>query len=251
MNISDCCRSRKSRNTCYIIYVQNGYVRILMSFSAVKTNSSRVGTCPHGLPLGACPICNGMSGGGAKKADFSAKPGEMSWNQCAAIGAFLKAQKMAQQAREQDAVSFAQKAQAFQNALMNSSQKIANIAQFFTQNTPAIIAKPMNFVLNTVLGNGVKMIANVVNFVQNFAQKMADISDKLTAMMGELKASIEKKISESFKDLKKKIKSIFAIFKPLDADDEEKQIDETKKAFELRTFIHDLYKKLTGDNNGD
>ncbi len=222
-----------------------------MSFSAVKTNSSRVGTCPHGLPLGACPICNGMSGGGAKKADFSAKPGEMSWNQCAAIGAFLKAQKMAQQAREQDAVSFAQKAQAFQNALMNSSQKIANIAQFFTQNTPAIIAKPMNFVLNTVLGNGVKMIANVVNFVQNFSQKMADISDKLTAMMGELKASIEKKISESFKDLKKKIKSIFAIFKPLDADDEEKQIDETKKAFELRTFIHDLYKKLTGDNNGD
>lgn len=222
-----------------------------MSFSAVKTNSSRVGTCPHGLPLGACPICNGMSGGGARKADFSAKPGEMSWNQCAAIGAFLKAQKMAQQTREQDAVSFAQKAQAFQNALMNSSQKIANIAQFFTQNTPAIIAKPMNFVLNTVLGNGVKMIANVVNFVQNFSQKMADISDKLTAMMGELKASIEKKISESFKDLKKKIKSIFAIFKPLDADDEEKQIDETKKAFELRTFIHDLYKKLTGDNNGD
>lgn len=222
-----------------------------MSFNAVKTNSSRVGTCPHGLPLGACPICNGMGGGGARKADFSAKPGEMSWNQCAAIGAFLKAQKMAQQAREQDAVSFAQKAQAFQNALMNSSQKIANIAQFFTQNTPAIIAKPMNFVLNTVLGNGVKMIANVVNFVQNFSQKMVDISDKLTAMMGELKASIEKKISESFKDLKKKIKSIFAIFKPLDADDEEKQIDETKKAFELRTFIHDLYKKLTGDNNGD
>lgn len=222
-----------------------------MSFNAVKTNSSRVGTCPHGLPLGACPICNGMGGGGARKADFSAKPGEMSWNQCAAIGAFLKAQKMAQQAREQDAVSFAQKAQAFQNALMNSSQKIANIAQFFTQNTPAIIAKPMNFVLNTVLGNGVKMIANVVNFVQNFSQKMADISDKLTAIMGELKASIEKKISESFKDLKKKIKSIFAIFKPLDADDEEKQIDETKKAFELRTFIHDLYKKLTGDNNGD
>lgn len=222
-----------------------------MSFNAVKTNSSRVGTCPHGLPLGACPICNGMGGGGARKADFSAKPGEMSWNQCAAIGAFLKAQKMAQQAREQDAITFAQKAQAFQNTLMNSSQKIANIAQFFTQNTPAIIAKPMNFVLNTVLGRAIKMVANVVNLVQNFSQKLADISDKLTAMMGELKASIEKKISESFKNLKKKVKSIFAIFKPFDADNEEKQIDETKKAFELKTFIHDLYKKLTGDNDGD
>ena len=43
-----------------------------MSLGAVQTNSARVGTCPHGLPLGACPICNGMSGGGGmKKADFS------------------------------------------------------------------------------------------------------------------------------------------------------------------------------------
>ena len=60
-----------------------------MPFGTIKTNNSRVGTCPHGLPLGACPICNGMGSGGAKKADFSAKPGEMSWSQCAAIGAFL------------------------------------------------------------------------------------------------------------------------------------------------------------------
>ena len=224
-----------------------------MSLTAVKTNNARVGTCPHGLPLGACPICNGMSGGGAKKADFSAKPGEMSWNQCAAIGAFLKAQKQAQMARQQDAVSFAQKAQAFQNALMNTSQKLANIAQFFTQNTPAIIAKPMNFVLNTVLGGIVRAIANIpvaiANTIQTIQQKLADISDKLTAMMGELKAAVEKKISDAFKNLKKKVKSLFAIFKPLDADNEDKQIDETKRTFELKTFIHDLYKKLISRND--
>ena len=134
-----------------------------MSLGAVKTNSSRVGTCPLGLPLGACPICNGMGGGGAKKADFSAKPGEMSWNQCAAIGAFLKAQKMAKQVKEQDAMNFAQRAQAFQTALMNSSQRIANIAQFISQNTPQIIAKPINFVLNTIIGGIVRTIANIPN----------------------------------------------------------------------------------------
>lgn len=231
-----------------------------MSLNAVKTNNARVGTCPHGLPLGACPICNGMGGGGAKKADFSAKPGEMSWAQCAAIGAFLKAQKQAQMTRQQDAVNFAQKAQAFQNALMNSSQKLANIAQFFAQNTPAIVAKPINFVLNTVLGGMIRAIANmpaaIVNTIQNIQQKLADISDKLTAMMGELKAAIDKKISEAFKDLKKKIKSLFKIFQPLDADNDDKQVDETKKAFELRTFIHDLYKKITKnkkdlEENGD
>lgn len=226
-----------------------------MSLGAVKTNSSRVGTCPHGLPLGACPICNGMGGGGAKKADFSAKPGEMSWNQCAAIGAFLKAQKMAKQVKEQDAMNFAQRAQAFQTALMNSSQKIANIAQFISQNTPQIIAKPINFVLNTIIGGIVRTIANIPmaisNVIQAVQQKIADISDKLTAIMGELKASIDKKISDAFKIVKKKIKSIFAIFKPLDDDNEEKQIDATKKTFELRTFIHDLYKKMVSQDKKD
>ena len=220
------------------------------SLSAVKTNSSR--TCPHGLPLGACPICNGM-GGGMKKADFSAKPGEMSWNQCAAIGAFLKAQKQAQMTRQQDALNFAQKAQAFQNSLMNASQKIANFAQNLTQNMPQIIAKPVNFVLNTVIGGILRTIANIpmtiANAMQNIQQKFADISDKLTAMMGELKAAIDKKISEAFKDFKKKVKSLFSIFQPLDADNDDKQIDETKKAFELKTFIHDLYKKLTQEKD--
>ena len=220
-----------------------------MSLGAVQTNSARVGTCPHGLPLGACPICSGMGGGGMKKADFSAKPGEMSWNECAAIGAFLKAQQNAKLQKQQDAQTFAQNVQAFQNSLMNSSQKLANIAQFFTNNTPAIIAKPVNFVLNTVLGGIIRTIASIPtaisNTIQTIQQKLADISDKLTALMGELKASIEKKISEAFKDLKKKVKSLFSIFQPLDADNNDKQIDETKKAFELRTFIHDLYKKIT------
>ena len=221
-----------------------------MSVTSLQTNSSRVGTCPHGMPLGACPICNGRGGGGGmKKADFSAKPGEMSWNECAAIGAFLKAQQQAKLQREQDAQNFALRVQAFQNALMNSSQKLANISQFFSNNTPAIIAKPVNFVLNTVIGGIVRTIANIPsaisNTIQTIKQKLADISDKLTAMMGELKASIEKKISEAFKDLKKKVKSLFSIFQPMDADNDDKQIDETKKAFELRTFIHELYKKLT------
>ena len=179
----------------------------------------------------------------------------MSWNECAAIGAFLKAQKMARQAREQDAMNFAQRAQAFQTALMNSSQRIANIAQFISQNTPQIIAKPINFVLNTIIGGIVRAIANIPmaisNVIQAVQQKIADISDKLTAIMGELKASIDKKISDAFKVVKKKIKSIFAIFKPLDDDNEEKQIDETKKTFELRTFIHDLYKKMVSQDKKD
>ena len=219
-----------------------------MQLATIQPNNMRIGTCPHGLPLGACPICNGMGSGGMKKADFSAKPGEMSWNECAAIGAFLKAQKNARLAREQDAQNYAQSLHMFQQTMTNAHQRLANLAQFFTINTPAIIAKPINFVLNTVLGNAVNVLKNlpttIATFAQNISQKFADISDKLTAVYGELKAAVEKKVSETLNEVKKKVKSLFAIFQPLDADNDDKQIDETKKAFELRTFIHDLYKKL-------
>lgn len=222
-----------------------------MSLPSVQAaNSNRIGTCPHGLPLGACPICNGM-GGGAKKADFSAKPGEMSWNECAAIGAFLKAQKMAKLQRQQDAENFAKQAVAFDKAMMNASQKIAALASFFTMNTPSIIAKPVNFVLNTIVGGALNTIRNFPQTVQTVFQKLADISDKLTAVYGEVKAAIAKKISETFGELKKKIKSLFAIFGVQNSDNDDKQIDETKKAFKLKTFIHDLYKKLRGEEEKD
>ena len=184
-----------------------------------------------------------------RKAVFSAKPGEMSWNECAAIGAFLKAQANAKARRQQDLQNYALQMQNFQTSMVNARARVAELAQFFTQNTPAIIAKPVNFVLNTVLGGTLNIIKNLPAAIQTAFQtiqlKFADISDKLTAMMGELKAAVEKKISETFSELKKKVKSLFTIFSPLDAENEDKQIDETKKTFELRTFIHELYKKLT------
>ena len=223
-----------------------------MQLATVQPNIVKAGTCPHGLPLGACPICNGMGGGGGmKKADFSAKPGEMSWNECAAIGAFLKAQQNAKIAREQDAQNFARQAIAFQNAMMNASQKIAVMTSFISNTMPAAIAKPVNFVLNTVVGGALNLIKNmpaaIQNFTQTISQKFADISDKVAAVYGEIKTAIAKKISEPLTEFKKKIKSLFGIFNPENTDNNDKQIDETKKAFKLRTFIHDLYKKITGD----
>ena len=220
-----------------------------MHLGTVHTSNSRIGTCPHGLPMGACPICNGMSGGGGgKKADFSAKPGEMSWNECAAIGAFLKAQKAAQQAREAEFQAHIQALQKFQNTMANAAQRAAQFAQMVQNSMPPIIAKPLAFVMNNIVANGLNMIKNlpqaISNFVQNFSQKLADIADKLTAVYGELKAAVQKKVSETFNVIKKKIKSIFKIFAPLDTDDEDKKVEEAKRTFELKTFIHKLYKKI-------
>ena len=223
-----------------------------MQLATVQPNIVKAGTCPHGLPLGACPICNGMGGGGGmKKADFSAKPGEMSWNECAAIGAFLKAQQNAKIAREQDAQNFARQAIAFQNAMMNASQRIAVMTNAISNIMPQAVAKPVNFVLNTIVGGTLNLIKNlptaIQNFTQTIGQKFADISDKVAAVYGEIKTAIAKKLSEPLNEFKKKIKSLFNIFNPENTDNNEKQVDETKKAFKLRTFIHDLYKKITGE----
>lgn len=222
-----------------------------MSLPTIQQNITKAGTCPHGAPLGACPICNGMSGAGQKKANFSAKPGEMSWNECAAIGAFLKAQKNARLARQQDAENFAKQAIAFQNGLTKMSERIAQLASMVSQKFPPIVAKPFNFVLGTIIGGSINFIKNIpVNIqglVQNIGQKFADISDKVSAVLGEIKTAIEKKISEPIQNFKKKLKSLFAIFGTDNTDNDDKQIDETKKAFKLKTFIHELYKKLKKD----
>lgn len=208
------------------------------------------GTCPHGLPPGACPICSGMGGGGGgmRKADFSAKPGEMSWNECAAIGNFLRAQKNAQIQAQLDIQNNLIAMAKFQNAMANCAKNVANFAATFA-NMPAIISKPINMVANKLLVptlNAIKnMPVNVAKFANSVSQKAHDISDKLAAVFGELKNSLEKKISDSFQNTKKKIISLFAIFKPKDVDDEEKKIEADKRAFEIRTFINDLYAKIS------
>ena len=64
--------------------------------STPVANLSRIkpGMCPHGMPAGACPICNGMSSASAPKKDVNVrKAGEMTWSECFAMGLRMKADK--------------------------------------------------------------------------------------------------------------------------------------------------------------
>ena len=91
--------------------------------SPVRPQATKAGTCPHGMPLGACPICNGMAGGNSTtKRDIPRNAGEMTYNQCAAIGAMLKAQKAARQSAK-----LAQ--QNHEQALIDFQKNIANTHQ--------------------------------------------------------------------------------------------------------------------------
>lgn len=224
--------------------------------TAVHVRPHKAGTCPHGMPLGACPICNGMAGGNStSKRDIPRNVGEMSYNQCAAIGAMLRAQKNAKAQAKLAQQNHLQALADFQKNISNTHQRIMALAVFVTNTMPAVIAKPVNFILNNIVGKALTIIQNlpaaIAKFTQAINQKIADISDKLTAIYGELKAAIGEKISKFTSDLKKKLKSLFFVFGTQETDDEDKKIDEAKRTFELKTFIHQLYKKLKGEDEKD
>ena len=224
--------------------------------TAVHVRPHKAGTCPHGMPLGACPICNGMAGGNStSKRDIPRNVGEMSYNQCAAIGAMLRAQKNAKAQAKLAQQNHLQALADFQKNISNTHQRIMALAVLITNTMPAVIAKPVNFILNNIVGKALTIIqslpAAIARFTQAINQKIADISDKLTAIYGELKAAIGEKISKFTSDLKKKLKSLFFVFGTQETDDEDKKIDEAKRTFELKTFIHQLYKKLKGEDEKD
>ena len=224
--------------------------------TAVHVRPHKAGTCPHGMPLGACPICNGMAGGNStSKRDIPRNVGEMSYNQCAAIGAMLRAQKNAKAQAKLAQQNHLQALADFQKNISNTHQRIMALAVLITNTMPAVIAKPVNFILNNIVGKALTIIQNlpaaIARFTQAINQKIADISDKLTAIYGELKAAIGEKISKFTSDLKKKLKSLFFVFGTQETDDEDKKIDEAKRTFELKTFIHHLYKKLKGEDEKD
>ncbi len=210
---------------------------------------AKVGTCPHGLPPGACPICSGMAGGNSTtKRDTPRNVGEMTYNQCAAIGAMLKAQKHARQQAQAAEQSRMEALAEFQKNIANTHQRLVLFTEMISNTMPPIIAKPINFVLNTIVGNVLKFVHNIPTFLTNISQtisqKLADISDKLAAVYGEFKAAVGEKISKFLSDLKKKLKSLFFISETYETDEEEKKIEEDKRQFEIKTFIHNLYQKL-------
>ncbi len=210
---------------------------------------AKVGTCPHGLPPGACPICSGMAGGNSTtKRDTPRNVGEMTYNQCAAIGAMLKAQKHARQQAQAAEQSRMEALAEFQKNIANTHQRLVLFTEMISNTMPPIIAKPINFVLNTIVGNVLKFVHNIPTFIVNISQaisqKLTDISDKLAAVYGEFKAAVGEKISKFLSDLKKKLKSLFFISETYETDEEEKKIEEDKRQFEIKTFIHNLYQKL-------
>ena len=218
-----------------------------MSTPIMSAQTQKAGTCPHGLPLGACPICNGM-GGGATRAHEKPKAGEMSWEQCYAIGQMMKAQKQANVQAEQalqaaQMQKFAQNLAAMKNAVLSVIP--APVANVFN-GMKNFLMTPVSALGGKIANMAQNLGARIADFAQNIKEKFVNITDKLAALFGETKAAIEKKISEKFKELKKKAFNLFGIgFVDNEEDEEVKKIEERNRQEEMKK-IHPFSLEIKG-----
>lgn len=223
-----------------------------MSNAVQNVNNIKSGTCPHGLPPSACPICSGMGGGSTRVGERPQKAGEMSYHQCAMIGAMMKARAQRIENHEKNLQARAEALLQFQNNLTKMAQNMLDFANQISNN---FIFKPVAFTIKNIVVPIINAIKNVPKIVSNFVekfnqikQKIFDIQDKLNAIYGEAKAFVEKKISEFVSQVKSKFDDILRkIFKKNETKDEDTKIDDEKKIFNLKTIIHKIWKKKKDD----
>ncbi len=218
-----------------------------MSNPVQNVNKVNSGTCPHGLAPGACPVCSKMGGGGGRVGERPQKPGEMSYHQCAMIGAMMRAREQRLEAHEQNLEKHMEALKNFENTMAKLAANMQEFAQRISNN---ILLKPAAFVIKNIALPVVNFVRNLplaaANFAEKFValkEKLVDITDKLNAIFGEAKAFVEKKVSELVSALKSKFEGLFKVFKRNNTDDEDTKIDDDKRIFNLKTILHKLRRK--------
>ncbi len=215
--------------------------------------NNRAGLCPHGLPPAACPICSGGGMGGAKMKDSApvTKPmrsGEWSFMKCYAAGIAMRAQE----ARIENAkTTFEQQiefAKQLGKNIQNISDKIQQVMQNIQNSAPKMIQNVVQVINNVILTPMLNLIAQIPKLIERFAdlqQKLGNMllqaGEKLTALLGDLKNFIDKKIIENIKKRAKK----FFLFFVSNIEDENYKNDDALAVFksrELRKYIVKILK---------
>ena len=233
---------------------------LVLSTQVPNVNKASAGLCPHGLPPSACPICSNMGGGGSMRVgERPQKAGEMSYHQCAMIGNMMRARELAEKRHAQNLEQHAENLKAFEANMQKLSANMLEFAKLISNN---FLLKPIAFTIQNIAVPFVKFVSSIPKITANIAaniaekinlikEKFIDIMDKLTAVFGEAKAFIEKKISELVSVIKTKFEGLFKIFKKHNAEDDDTKIDDDKKIFNLKTILHKISTKLKWKNKND
>ena len=194
------------------------------------------GKCPHGLPIGACPICSGMGGGGSvSRKDKPRVPGEMSYNEC--MAAWIKIQA-AKEAKIEAQIQRAEAAQALfeKNLAIKGLDKAIKTLDKIVQNIeqmPKIIAIPVKIVINVIVKPILNLIAkipqainNIQAFFSNVRTFITSVGEKLVAVLGEVKNFVDTKVAQPIRKALKTVLSFFA--------QEENEEDEEVQKLKMR-----------------
>lgn len=217
----------------------------LLSNSVQNVNKINTGSCPHGLPPAACPICSGGAGS-MKQSDRNRKIGEMTYHECAMIGNMMKARALAQKRHDENLKHQIESSKNFEMIMEKIS---TNISRFLNQISNNVFAKPIINVVQIVITPIISFVQSLPKLVQIFKDIKIDIMDKLTAIFGEAKAFIDKKISELVSVVKSKLETLFRVFKRNNAKDDDTKLDDDKKIFNLKTIIKRIIKRKKDDSN--
>lgn len=201
--------------------------------------TQKMNTCPHGLPPGACPICNGMGGGTKpKQAEQTKKTDEWSWMKCYMMGQMMRgkeAREAANEAIAQRQITFAKEvAQNINSFVVNAQSVLQKIQNSLPPQLQSIFAKIANSIISPVLNLLSKIpmvLEKIEQFVNQVRTQILAVAEKLTALLSEIKGFIEEKLYKNFKKLAKKLLKLF-----IWADDGEEQgeIDEEMEIFKSK-----------------
>lgn len=159
----------------------------------------------------------------------------MSWNQCEAIGYFLKAQR---RASEKQRINF--KLLTIQLQMLND--KMGHLIKRLEMLAQVINSLPLGNIINIPLN---LLVIKPLQIIQTTFSKIINLAEKIVSMFGEMIEGLKKahqKIKEFIKDAKNKLFKLFEIFKPNNEKDTEKDIQEEKKIFNIKKFIKELKK---------
>ena len=225
----------------YEIAKQGAFLLGLNELSSLN-NQLKAGNCPHGLPPGACPVCSQSGGGTLRQSDRNRKIGEMTYHECAMIGNMLRARALAQKNHEANLKHQAEALKQFETTMARMAEKMQQFSQILAQ---SFITKPIAFVVQNFAIPVLNFVQNIPKFIQNIKSQLPDIMDKLTAVFGEAKAFLNKKL-ETLKEVAKKLTGwLFKVFKKRNTDDDDTKIDDDKKIFNLKTILHKIKEKFT------
>lgn len=213
------------------------------------SNAQNNNKCPHGMPVGTCPICAGMSGGASKDKNKPRKPGEMSYNECMAVWIRMQNAKKAKMQAKIDKLNANNLAE-FKKGLENKKAIAQAKLDAYFEKLDNVIKK-LPPVIQNIITPATKIIQSVLNIVVNVTFNISifisSVSEKMAMLLYETKNHITSFIQKTIEKSKKIVKILLSLF--MEFEENEDNSDRQKIEEIIKNAVKKVLKKDKEKNN--